>query len=98
MTTPVTTTTETTSTTYTTTVTIEGTEANYTAITNDVESTITSSTGTTPIITTTTAEGTTLPQTGYSKWYQTAVALAACMTGIGGAMVIGSDTLKKKRR
>lgn len=57
MTTPVTTTTETTS----------------TAITNDVESTITSSTGTTPIITTTTAEGTTLPQTGYSKWYQTAI-------------------------
>ncbi len=86
MTTPVTTTTETTSTTYTTTVTIEGTETNSTAITNDVESTIISSTGTT------------LPQTGYSKWYQTAVALAACITGVGGAMVIGSGTLKKKRR
>ena len=52
-------------------------------------------TETTP--TTTTGE-TTLPQTGYSKWYQTAVALAACMTGIGGAMVIGAVVMKKKRK
>lgn len=39
-----------------------------------------------------------LPQTGYSKWYQVAAALAVCMTGIGSSMVIGSGVLKKKRR
>ncbi len=38
-----------------------------------------------------------LPQTGYSKWYHTAAALAACMIGIGGAMMVGSG-IKKKRR
>lgn len=39
-----------------------------------------------------------LPQTGYSKWYQVIAGLAVCMTGIGGAMVIGSGKLKKKRK
>ena len=48
MTTPVTTTTETNYTTPTTNVTTEEMETNSTAITNDVESTITSSTGTAP--------------------------------------------------
>lgn len=38
-----------------------------------------------------------LPQTGYSNWYHTAAALAACVTVIGGVMVIGSGVLKKKR-
>lgn len=38
-----------------------------------------------------------LPQTGYSNWYHTAVALAACVTVIGGVMVIGFGVLKKKR-
>lgn len=38
-----------------------------------------------------------LPQTGYSKLYHTAVALAGCATVIGGVMVIGSGVLKKKR-
>ncbi len=58
----------------------------------------TETTETTSITTTTTTDDTTLPQTGYSKWYQTAAALAVCMTGIGGAMVISSGVLKKKRR
>lgn len=39
-----------------------------------------------------------LPQTGYSNRYHTSVALATYMTVIGGAMVIGSAILKKKRR
>lgn len=38
-----------------------------------------------------------LPQTGYSNWYHTTAALAACVTVIGGVMVIGSGVLKKKR-
>lgn len=47
--------------------------------------------------TTTTGTETTLPQTGYSKWYHAAAALAVCMIGIGGAMVIGSGAQKKRR-
>ncbi len=47
--------------------------------------------------TTTVGTETTLPQTGYSKWYHAAAALAACVTGIGSVMIIGSSTLKKKR-
>ena len=38
-----------------------------------------------------------LPQTGYSNWYHTTAALTACVTVIGGVMVIGSGVLKKKR-
>lgn len=50
------------------------------------------------ITVTTTETDTTLPQTGYSKWYQVIAGLAVCMTGIGGVMVIGSGKLKKKRK
>lgn len=52
----------------------------------------------TVIAVTTTGTDTTLPQTGYSKWYQVIAGLAVCMTGIGGAMVIGCGKLKKKKR
>jgi hypothetical protein len=70
--------------------------------TNETENTASTETNaitteTTPTTATTTGE-TTLPQTGYSKWYHVAAALAACMTGIGGAMVVGSGVMKKKRR
>jgi hypothetical protein len=69
--------------------------------TNETENTASTETNaitteTTPTTATTTGE-TTLPQTGYSKWYHVAAALAACMTGIGGAMVVGSGVMKKKR-
>lgn len=53
---------------------------------------------TTPTTMLTTTGETTLPQTGYSKWYQVTAALAVCITGIGGSMVISSGVLKKKRR
>jgi hypothetical protein len=84
------TTTETNSTTTTTVVTTDETET-----TASTETTAT--TETTPTTTTTTEE-TTLPQTGYSKWYHVVAALAACMTGIGGALVVGSGALKKRRK
>ena len=48
--------------------------------------------------TTTTTDDTTLPQTGYSKWYHVVVILAACMTGTGAVMVIGSGALKRKQK
>ena len=57
----------------------------------------TTTTETTPTITTTTGD-TTLPQTGYSKWYHVVVVLAACMTGTGAIMVIGSGVLKRKQK
>lgn len=78
-------TTKETATTVTTTVTIETDTEQTTALT-------------TVPPTTTVGTETTLPQTGYSKWYHAAAALAVCMTGIGGSMVIGSGVLKKKRR
>jgi hypothetical protein len=68
--------------------------------TNETENTASTETNaatteTTPT-TATTAGETTLPQTGYSKWYQVVAVVAACMTGIGGAMVVGSGVMKKK--
>ena len=38
-----------------------------------------------------------LPQTGYSKWYHTVAAVAACMIGVGGTIVVSSGVAKKKR-
>ena len=61
----------------------------------DVTTTTTTNSGST---TTTTTDDTTLPQTGYSKWYHVVVILAACMTGTGAVMVIGSGALKRKQK
>lgn len=81
------------------TVTTTETNSNATTTTTDVVTTDESeTTASTENTTTTTGEETTLPQTGYSKWYHVAAVLAACMTGIGGAMVVGSGVMKKKRR
>lgn len=87
------TTAETSSTTTTTTTTIVTT--NETETTASTETTATTETTST---TTTTTDDTTLPQTGYSKWYHVVVILAACMTGTGAVMVIGSGALKRKQK
>ena len=65
--------------------------------TTDTPGNITTESSTVTAVTTTRTD-TTLPQTGYSKWYQVIAGLAVCMTGIGGAMVIGCGKLKKKKR
>ena len=84
--------------TVTTTITVEtNTEQTTESPTTDAEDSVSTETSAVPPTTTTGTE-TTLPQTGYSKWYHAAAALAVCMTGIGGSMVIGSGVLKKKRR
>ena len=100
ITTVVTTETETDSeqTTATTTITAEtDTEQTTVPTTTNTTDTITTESSTVATVTTT-GTGTTLPQTGYSKWYQVIAGLAVCMTGIGGAMVIGCGKLKKKKR
>ena len=88
----------TTITTVTTTITAEtNTEQTTEPPTTDAGDIVTTETFTVPPTITTSTE-TTLPQTGYSKWYHAAAALAVCMIGSGSAMVISSGTLKKKRR
>lgn len=86
---------------------IEATTDEITTETDVQQTTVPTTTNTTGTITTesstvatvtTTGTDTTLPQTGYSKWYQVIAGLAVCMTGIGGAMVIGCGNLKKKKR
>lgn len=95
---PTTTETDTEQTTATTTITIEtDTEPTTMLTTTDTTGNITTESSTVTAVTTTETD-TTLPQTGYSKWYQVIAGLAACMTGIGGAMVIGCGKLKKKKR
>lgn len=95
---PTTTETDTEQTTATTTITIEtDTEPTTMLTTTDTPGNITTESSTVTAVTTTETD-TTLPQTGYSKWYQVIAGLAACMTGIGGAMVIGCGKLKKKKR
>lgn len=90
--------TDTEQTTATTTITTEtDTEPTTTLTTTDTPGNITTESSTVTAVTTTRTD-TTLPQTGYSKWYQVIARLAVCMTGIGGAMVIGFGKLKKKRK
>ena len=90
--------TDTEQTTATTTITTEtDTEPTTTLTTTDTPGNITTESSTVTAVTTTRTD-TTLPQTGYSKWYQVIAGLAVCMTGIGGAMVIGFGKLKKKRK
>lgn len=90
--------TDTEQTTATTTITTEtDTEPTTMLTTTDTPGNITTESSTVTAVTTTRTD-TTLPQTGYSKWYQVIARLAVCMTGIGGAMVIGFGKLKKKRK
>ena len=90
--------TDTEQTTATTTITTEtDTEPTTMLTTTDTPGNITTESSTVTTVTTTGTD-TTLPQTGYSKWYQVIAGLAVCMTGIGGAMVIGCGKLKKKKR
>ncbi len=97
-TTATTTKTDTEQTTATTTITTEtDTEPTTMLTTTDTPGNITTESSTVTTVTTTGTD-TTLPQTGYSKWYQVIARLAVCMTGIGGAMVIGFGKLKKKRK
>mgnify|MGYP005749923429 CR=1 FL=1 len=81
----------------TTTTTETDTEPTTMLTTTDTPGNITTESSTVTAVTTTETD-TTLPQTGYSKWYQVIAGLAVCMTGIGGAMVIGCGKLKKKKR
>lgn len=46
--------------------------------------------------TTTATITTTLPQTGYSKWYQALIATAMGMVGLGGAAIVKSGVIRKK--
>lgn len=47
--------------------------------------------------TTTIGTETTLPQTGYSKWYQALIAAAMGMVGFGGTAIIKSGAFRKKQ-
>lgn len=85
------TTTPTTTTTVTTTVTTEA----DTEQTTDAGGSVTTETSTVPPTTTTGTE-TTLPQTGYSKWYQVLIAAAMGMIGVGSTAIVRSGIFRKK--
>ena len=85
------TTTPTTTTTVTTTVTTEA----DTEQTTDAGGSVTTETSTVPPTTTTGTE-TTLPQTGYSKWYQVLIAAAMGMIGVGSTAIVKSGIFRKK--
>ena len=74
------------------------TDVQQTTVPTTTNTTGTNTTESSTAAVTTTGTETTLPQTGYSKWHQVIAGLAVCMTGIGGAMVIGFGKLKKKRK
>lgn len=86
----------TTTTTVTTTVTNEtNTEQTTEPPTTDAGNGVTTETSTAP---TTTVAGTetTLPQTGYSKWYQALIAAAMGMIGVGSTAIVKSGIFRKK--
>ena len=56
---------------------------------------VTTETSTVPPTTTTGTE-TTLPQTGYSKWYQALIAAAMGMIGVGSTAIVKSGIFRKK--
>lgn len=86
----------TTTTTVTTTVTNEtNTEQTTEPPTTDAGDGVTTETSTVPPTTTTGTE-TTLPQTGYSKWYQALIAAAMGMIGVGSTAIIKSGIFRKK--
>lgn len=90
------TTTPTTTTTVTTTITIEpDTEQTTEPPATDVGGSVTTETSTVPPTTTTGTE-TTLPQTGYSKWYQALIAAAMGMIGVGSTAIVRSGIFRKK--
>ena len=82
------TTTPTTTTTVTTTITTEPPAT-------DAGGSVTTETSTVPPTTTTGTE-TTLPQTGYSKWYQALIAAAMGMIGVGSTAIVRSGIFRKK--
>ena len=86
----------TTTTTVTTTITAEtNTEQITEPPTTDEGGSVTTETSTVPPTTTTGTE-TTLPQTGYSKWYQALIAAAMGMIGVGSTAIVRSGIFRKK--
>lgn len=90
-----TTSTSTTKNTTTTTVTTTVTTEADTEQTTDAGGSVTTETSTVPPTTTTGTE-TTLPQTGYSKWYQVLIAAAMGMIGVGSTAIVKSGIFRKK--
>lgn len=78
-----------------TTVTTETDTEQTTAPTTDAGDSVTTETSTVPPTTTTGTE-TTLPQTGYSKWYQALIAAAMGMIGVGSTAIVRSCIFRKK--
>lgn len=64
-----------------------------TTTTTTITTTITNETNTEQ---TTTGTETTLPQTGYSKWYQALIAAAMGMIGVGSTAIVRSGIFRKK--
>lgn len=86
----------TTTTTVTTTITAEtNTEQTTEPPATDAGGSVTTETSTVPPTTTTGTE-TTLPQTGYSKWYQALIAAAMGMIGVGSTAIVKSGIFRKK--
>lgn len=86
----------TTTTTVTTTITTEAdTEQTTEPPATDAGGSVTTETSTVPPTTTTGTE-TTLPQTGYSKWYQALIAAAMGMIGVGSTAIVRSGIFRKK--
>ena len=93
---PTTTPDATTTTTVTTTITAEtNTEQTTEPPATDAGGSVTTETSTVPPTTTTGTE-TTLPQTGYSKWYQALIAAAMGMIGVGSTAIVKSGIFRKK--
>lgn len=89
----------TTTTIVTTTITTEtetDTEQTTELPTTDAGDIVTTETSTIPPTTTTGTE-TTLPQTGYSKWYQALIAAAMGMIGVGSAAIGNSGIFRKRK-
>lgn len=85
-----------TTTTVTTTITAEtNTEQTTEPPATDAGGSVTTETSTVPPTTTTGTE-TTLPQTGYSKWYQALIAAAMGMIGVGSTAIVRSGIFRKK--
>ena len=87
--------TESTTTTVTTTEVKPNTEQTTEPPTTGAGGSVTTETSTVPPTTTTGTE-TTLPQTGYSKWYQALIAAAMGMIGVGSTAIVRSGIFRKK--
>lgn len=83
-------------TTVTTIITVEtNTEQTTKPPTTDAEDSVTTETSAVPPTTTIGTE-TTLPQTGYSKWYQALIVAAMGMIGVGSTAIVRSGIFRKK--